>query len=550
MFVKLDADSSGHLCKTELVQARRVMLFDRYNVSEAVRKIDSSSVDGDNDGMVDEQEWHTFIGSLYELLGRTQFIAVLQGWTQGADGKPQLAPSQPSESRSKTNPPRPEPKKTWGAPAASKAPEPKGWGVASRPQAKAKGGAGMKPKVLAEGGAEMQPKVPAEGPALEEEAAVKIQAQLRGKIARKESLEKEKAVKEKAIKKTPKEMDEQKVTTVAEVWDMLTTDRNFRGVVLGLEICDILDLYMDCKESGLAMELAQSVPMHFATKLPPENVTTEEVLHLCMKLLNRKEAKVEGDMSEYEARVELDPIKEELREIGDRRGNTQHQEMINLRIWRQLIPILSSLLRIDVDLVTSHWAWTRGGRFELPPALAAHIMASCKRKGQRPDGADLDGPEIGDAADGLWASLAIDEDDAGDGDEDDAEDLSVLRKKFSLNDFMVLAHNGGIVDSKGKAGMTTAALQQFFQKLLQNMPELLKVRPQKPKRERPKLRGGERGLVGRAEFEVMFEELAKAGPFPKLFKSPLHMAVRLTKAAQEKPPAASAKAKAVAKAAR
>lgn len=514
LFTKLDTDGSGHLCTNELLQARKVMVLDRGGGGQLARNIGSS--DANSDGRVDEMEWHQFTASLYEVMGRKQFLTIVKGWSSSnskvvASQKLPPAASQPAAARRR--PPREQAMRADLSP-------PRKTAVREEPQQ-----ATSSPSVenSQEGGASEA----------EQKAALQIQTLQRGKNARKKAqAEKQKS----QAKQVKSRIFEQKLTTVAEVWDMLTTDRNWKGMVVKLELCDILDLFLTCKQSGLNTELAKLAPSHFPQQLDPEDVSSEEVAHLCVVLAENK------DLSEYRARAELAPIKASCREIGDRPGNASDKILVNLRMFRSLLSILSALTRIDLDFVSSHWAWTRdSSRFQLPPSFVAYIYDVLAHKGARWKPAE-NGGQAPDAADRFWANLNDDveyEEEAARvaGASSKRVDMSTLKEPFGLNDFMLMAYNGGIVDAKSKNCMSAADLQLLFMRVHRTMPNLLRARAEKRKLEVPKAlpKSSDQGLVGCAEFEILIEELWKSGPFAKLYPGPLSMITRLATRAVERP---------------
>jgi len=83
LFRRLDADQSGNLSQQELLKTRSLMVVGDDVGASGLSPIDCGA-DGNGDGMVDESEWHEFCGSLYELLGRKNFVASFQRWSDTA----------------------------------------------------------------------------------------------------------------------------------------------------------------------------------------------------------------------------------------------------------------------------------------------------------------------------------------------------------------------------------------------------------------------------------------------------------------------------------
>jgi len=83
LFEKLDTDKSGYLSTRELEKARTQLLSKIDASGDAFwDSVDNMGTfaDANQDGEVELSEWHDFISSLYQIMGRRKFMGVLQRW--------------------------------------------------------------------------------------------------------------------------------------------------------------------------------------------------------------------------------------------------------------------------------------------------------------------------------------------------------------------------------------------------------------------------------------------------------------------------------------
>mmetsp|Transcript_104537 Transcript_104537/g.223438 ORF Transcript_104537/g.223438 Transcript_104537/m.223438 type:complete len:525 (+) Transcript_104537:83-1657(+) len=462
LFSLLDLDCSGYLSQDELTRARDIMLGwsgtpQDANICCMVCDL-PTSFDANNDGRVDDAEWHSFNGSLYELLGQEQFVLMARTW---ANGLSELS-------------------------------------VASNDTQVNKPLLGRQVSVKSD---------------LTDAAATKIQKVQRGKMTR------TKLAQRPAAAPSPGARAELRPTTLAELWEVLTMVNGH--VQTNIEVNDIVSLFADCRDCGLDMDLAKLVPMHFTEVREAEDLSFGEVSHLCMLLTENQ------DLSEMEARSQLDVVKETCREITDvRDAQVEHDAVMTYRNFKRLIPLLASLMRIDAEYIISTMVWRKTGRFEMTDTLAVSVMERCARKGKRWRQAQLElEGAVTTSADYLWARLEKSE--ARVVDEDEVE-RTLLEDPFVMNNLVHMVYNANLQASQDRRGIQTAEIQLLFKRVQTQLLELRKAHARVLNREVPKSvpERVDVGILGRIDFEILMSELYKTEPLPKLFPSPLSMVVR------------------------
>uniref|UniRef100_A0A6U6VB22 EF-hand domain-containing protein n=1 Tax=Zooxanthella nutricula TaxID=1333877 RepID=A0A6U6VB22_9DINO len=326
LFKLLDNDKSGMLEQKELRRARTIMLCRADICSEVKDMTDNMNgqADGDGDGKVSKDEWHNFIGSVYELVGKKQFLSLARYWV--------------SNSGAQSTPKKLTTKKT--------------------------------DRTIS------QPDVGAAGSVSAEEAAAKkIQSAHRGNAARKEV---------KAIAETKKKTSGSgqnhgppKVTTVAELWDHLTVEPGGR-LITSLEVIDFIEHFMLMSKTGLDMELANTVSMANLSESDnqPEDLSPGEVAHLSVMLISNP------DLDEALAREAIEPIREECRlpmEAGKSARDFVEQDagVYKLKRFKRWCELLAALMRIDMEYVTTMMLWHRVQVFEMPELLCVDVLSNC-----------------------------------------------------------------------------------------------------------------------------------------------------------------------------
>jgi len=342
-------------------------------------------------------------------------------------------------------------------------------------------------------------------------AATGIQRVARGNIARNRvAVQKRKTLEFLAAKPV---LPYEQVTTVAELWDMLTFGNNWH-LRSSVEVEEIAHLFLDCRASGLDLRLATEVPMHFTERVEPEDLSAGEVAHICTMLIKNM------DVSEEEIRAELAPLKADLRKRTDARWGSERSRVTNLdeeigfKKFRKLVGHISNFMRIDEVYVASHMAFHYTKVFELPVTLAALIRHRCLKE-------DIDE---------LYGRVPV----VAEHGQVPEPDHSILDRVLTISEFLRLAYKCSLIDPNGCEGMTYADITDLFLTVNRDMPKLLNKRAERAHRWKKarKAVSCEQGVIsGHAAFTVLIEALAATPPMTAVFKSPLNFAVALAQRA-------------------
>mmetsp|Transcript_10245 Transcript_10245/g.18841 ORF Transcript_10245/g.18841 Transcript_10245/m.18841 type:complete len:490 (-) Transcript_10245:8-1477(-) len=458
IFEKLDIDSSGYLCQDELLKARDFMMR-RFGEASLATHLEES--DENADGVIDNREWHSFCEGVYEMLGRKQYMDDLQAWAE--DEGP---PTSPSPKRGKSSPGSLSPKTpTSKKAAASRAGTARG----------TKRGTAMDKQ---------------------EKAATKIQSMHR----------KRKAIKEVEEKKTITKLS--KSITVADIWDIFALDGG--TIRTTIPVGDVINLYADCRFAGMDMNMANSVPMHFETEGEPEDLTVEEVAHLCKLLID------DADLTEEAARESLGENRP-FPTTEDRRAYARMDGLFNLKRLRRLVSLLTEILRIDEEYILLQMQFVLLGVFEMTDTMTALIM-------ERGTVTTADSPTKS------RSTISIQTFDS------EFANESVLEKKFNLDAFQRLLYNGGVVDSRGKQGVLPGDISLIYSRGLKNMVRRAEERAGKKRGKVSKgeaKRAADSELLGRSEFELMLQELHDIKSVQAMFPTPIILAIQFATKARE-----------------
>lgn len=487
LFEKLDTDKSGYLSTRELEKARTQLLSKIDASGDAFwDSVDNMGTfaDANQDGEVELSEWHEFISSLYQIMGRRKFMGVLQRWV----GKSSTSFNPPSSKKSSTTARR-------ARLAQPKVVEAKSSGATTLnpPTEDTSGQDNLTPLST---DSSMQ-KLASEKKE-EEDAAVRIQSILRGNKTRKSmsgKLSKSKTF-SRAGNPSPGTDD-----LLSELWEILTQrDGRLR---LNLDVEEVVEFFDACKKSGLNMDLADYVPMHFEDQeVEPEDISPGECARLCLLLCKSHELSMES------AREALIPIKRESRkvlvlaEVIER--YIDEDANINFAHFKRLLPLLANLMCIDLQYFIYHMAWRISGKFQMPDTLAALMYHRCLYKsGQR-------------AVEAQWSGGA-----------GPLPDLQALDRKFSLKDFSLLLYNGGMVRQKGgKSGVNYIDISKIFYNATTIVDKVSQAAKGTP-------RDRTDALMGRTEFQVLMDQLWRYESIQAEFASPLQMCVTLLQRAQD-----------------
>mmetsp|Transcript_144252 Transcript_144252/g.268804 ORF Transcript_144252/g.268804 Transcript_144252/m.268804 type:complete len:501 (+) Transcript_144252:73-1575(+) len=468
VFQMLDVDNGGFLCQDELKTARSFMM--RRFGSEMAEALENDS-DANGDGQVDLDEWHQFCEGVYCLLGKKKFMEDLRLWSQSGPGEPRPKTA-PGISRAATEP----------SPGGLDA-RPKTSPGKARPKAKQKSNASSSEEAA---------------------AATKLQSLQRGKKARKD-VEAKKA--EKKAEHATEVKRYWKDATIAELWEHLSLEGGHLRTTI--EVGEVINLYADCRAMGMDINLAHYVPMRntFDDALEPQELSMEEVAHLCKLVLENGDVTIEGARQSLKDSQPFPPDQ-------DKRIYGRMDGHFNLRRLKAFVALLAGLMRVDEQYIVLAMQYVILGVFELTDTLAALMIERCtvriddghSKMRRKPD---FDGEMPNEA---------------------------VLYKRFTLDEFQRLMYFGSIVDDSGKMGIKYGDISLIFARALKNRTKRLETRAEKKKTKVAKggsSRHNENGFVGRSEFECLLEELHSITLVQSIFATPMMMAVHFAHKAKE-----------------
>lgn len=541
LFSRLDINSNGSLDRRELGRARAVLLGASIQGNDdlvsAVTALLRDS-DADQDGTVTLPEWIDFSRSVYEISGRKRFVNVTREWASTLqpaslrewDQDPGKMTSAKVPPKPKTAPmrSREQPSKAAPAPQASHTSDAySAFGERlpglfhDGPEAGSTGPDQGVQRAKTEPGAG--------GEKLKNDpqsAATLIQSVQRGKRGR------EKAASKKAAASSKKASSVMPLTSLVGIWELLT---NVHGhLTTTVEVIDIVDLFAACKRTGLNATLAETLPaVSIQHDKPPEDLSPGEVAHLCARLIEEK-----GELSEEMARQELDGIKHEMRRTDDTGFYADHDSAIGWKQFKQLVHLLSVLMRIDKSYILPHMAWNRGSFFEMSDNFVGHVMEKCShRRLRRTTGRKRPSTAPADGKQEEHTQLV--------------QSIDISEEKFDFNSFRLLCNNCQILQTKGRSGITYEEMGLLFDRVASRVPEFVRQRHERRKTgspaeaKRPKTAphhldratvqeesGHELYVIGRTEFSILMEELYKEEHLIREYKSPLMMLIAFVQKAE------------------
>jgi hypothetical protein len=566
LFNALDTDGTGSLSQVELRRARTIMLCKSDNVDLCQMAAGvGTAADLNNDGKVDDQEWHEFVAAVYSVAGRKTFLALARSWVSNSGNNTSKMP-QPKKKAAGPAKKREDsqaldmwaelqtavgedcecghelPAEAVFCPSCGeKKPEKK---PAPTPKAGSKGEPLSSPagRKAPKDGVKEQPKVKVaktwqagckdeDQAALDRaEAALKIQSIARGRADRKAALAKAEEVSPVAARSRASvaggsrvgEPEAEKASTAADVWDLIVISTG--SVSTSVEAEDIAEIFRTCRLEGITADLGKTMPMTttFVDDQEPEDVSPGEIAHLCALLKKDPELKL------ADARTALNEVKEHYREMaaGPYIMGDGSEFTIGLKRFKNLVYIVSELMRIDQVFILAIMTFLKSGVFEMPDTLVALIREQGSREDIRStDQKNDDLAKIEDP----WSRSTF-----------ASPDRRILQTEYTQDDFMKLAHKSHIIDSgpNGPNGILYADVQLIFRRTHQKMAQLLEARASKIRR-RPRdgalaVRAEEPKLYGKAEFAVLMEELLKSGTMRHRFKgSPMNMCLKMMQTAAE-----------------
>lgn len=319
LFQRLDKNRSGALCQDELLQARNVMLCQEDDTSQqAIANLTSldAEFDANGDCEIDEEEWHDFVGSLYEVMGRKHFLMVARSWAAAPDCRD----TEDSAKRRRSSAGDEKEKEALTA------------------------------------------------------AATRIQSLQRGKKARATVKKQRTAAIQKKLA-SDSTSTEQKLVSVAEYWELLMLQDG--RVKTSVEVIDLVQAFESCKLAGMDSRLVTYVKMYPTERAEPEDLSPGEVAHLCSMLtenptLSVAEAREALGPIKKECRADA--------AAGAGNFAVAPGSVLSYRMYKALLLILAAILQIDVQYLVSQLQWLRTGRFEMPENLVLALIGHCVRK--------------------------------------------------------------------------------------------------------------------------------------------------------------------------
>lgn len=337
-----------------------------------------------------------------------------------------------------------------------------------------------------------------------EAASVKIQKVARGRQSRKAVAEKKALQASRKGKAKGYKTPNVPVITIAELWELLLLDNG--KLVTTLAVGDLVNLFYDCKQSGLDTSLAKLVPMRFEERLEPEDLCPQEVAHICKLML------LKNDVSEQEVRAALAPLKHLRDQPCERVELSRLEGNFNLKRFRQLITLLSNLMRVDQEYMVTQMFWRATGHFETTDMLTAHLIyrVAC---------ANVPASELEAGAPEFEMESEV---------RPELPDMRTLEKKIGLEFFTRLVREGGVVNERGKSGITYGEIGIIFQRAVRNAPKRIQERMARRRKTGIELHPKpNEELIGRNEFEVLMEELYSAPGIRNMYPGPQLMMVDL-----------------------
>jgi len=279
-----------------------------------------------------------------------------------------------------------------------------------------------------------------------------------------------------------------------------------------LTASSVMHLFYDCRSSGLDLVLATTVPMSFEEQVDAEDMSSGELVRLCEMLIKDLE------LTEDDARAGLVEIRDSSRkQVWTRSQFNGVQGSFNLRHFKKSVLLVSSITRIDQAYIVLHMQWQTTGLFEMTDALAALVLERCFRENGSCADRDSKARSLmaGTTATCLDAIV-----------EDGCPDMRRLNKKVELDDFQRLLYNCSLVDEQ--SGIAYGDIALIFRRALRDLEKGLQARAEKRKLKMASADTNEKKFFrGRAEVEILMEELSRTPVMHGLCANPLHMVVGL-----------------------
>eukprot|EP00927_Polykrikos_kofoidii_P019651 TRINITY_DN19214_c0_g5_i1.p1 TRINITY_DN19214_c0_g5~~TRINITY_DN19214_c0_g5_i1.p1 ORF type:complete len:911 (-),score=144.80 TRINITY_DN19214_c0_g5_i1:83-2815(-) len=309
-------------------------------------------------------------------------------------------------------------------------------------------------------------------------------------------------------------------STSSELWEQMADKLGNQRLLLA----DVLDAFVQCRQTGLDMKLAKwFLHRSFVKVYLPEDINAPEFVHLATVLISEEKNGSDEDLGDNRARFEIKKVRAaedghatEL--LGLRRQVAAEGSSLSRSVFVKLVRLLSHLMRLDEIYIVKHFWWSASGRFEMPDQLYKDLL--------------VHGSE----------TLIC----------------GNLDERFTMNDFSRFARKVDIIDFGTNHGLPLGELQILFLSTLRKMPELLSERnattSHNPRRKRPSAmvdasdaatavaahaastsdNGQSAALVGKIQFVILIEELFKVLRKARGIKSELQMCVAMVESARSR----------------
>jgi len=333
-------------------------------------------------------------------------------------------------------------------------------------------------------------------------AASKIQAQVRGRTSRRESanlVQSASLARAAAGDAEAAVRAEEPRTTLDEAWELMTMQFGF--VTNQLRVVDFVETYRRCKETGLNQKIVEFVPQDLPEDIadaeaPLPDLSAAEFAHLCTTLVDCP------DMSDEDVIASLWTVQGEIAQDDRQELILDADEVLGFALFKRLVGLITFYTHLDEEHILAHLLWAKTGCFEFTKRMACVLMERCFLRRAAPNG-------------------------------------SILDQVVQNCDFLKVCSVGGVVGTKAGSGLPYSTLSLTFAGTVRKMPELLDARA----KVRAGIRGHKitsrksipqafsvpvavRGLAGRTELSVLMDEVFKV-TLSGMYRSPLHMVLSI-----------------------
>lgn len=316
--------------------------------------------------------------------------------------------------------------------------------------------------------------------------------------------------------------DKQPLTTVEELWDLLS---NINGQIhKDIELDTFVDFFDTVGVLDVSRALAKLMPCHQAALGYTVNMTKRRMRHLCGLLVKNI------GLSLCEARMALEGVDEHpsVEEVEDELPWSRVDLRMSYKTFRRLFEILPGLMSLEEEVIIAQLAWESSGRLELPEPIIVQMMMTLRGKGeQNKDEAPCPSTEQSEL-DKLWSVLNDDAPVAEQEQRRQELNLQFVYRVLNLQDFMIFCRCGQIIDPTSRTCAKSEDLQSVYMRVHRKITELLEAHAKKRHRPAPKAAARhEQGLVGRNELEVLLSELWALKPLASKYVNPFDLIAQM-----------------------